>query len=79
LAAGHPPSSVTPAITIAIVTGSEHTLLVVADGDAVRHRSYAYGGAEVGNAEWMAGWAIGMAWLLLNHKPDPNPLRNMRP
>ena len=67
------PPDAAPAITVAIVTNSEHTLLVVADGDSVRHRSYAYGGAEVGNAEWMAGWAIGIGWLMLNQKPDPNP------
>jgi len=78
LASAHQAPGAPPAITVAIVTGSKRTLLVVADGDSVRHRSYAYGGPEVGNAEWMAGWAIGMAWLLLNHKPDPNPLVNAR-
>ena len=79
LARTYQPTSTSSAITAAIVSGSEQTLLVVADGDAVRHRSYAYGGAEVDNVDWMSGWAIGIAWLLVNHTPDPAPVASTRP
>lgn len=55
-------------IAIAIVSEVKGTAIAVADDHEVRSRTYAYGGVDVGGAEWASGWAMSMGWHLLIQK-----------
>jgi nicotinamide-nucleotide amidase len=55
-------------LAIGIVSDHAGTAICVTDGVTVRSRAYAYGGIDLGGAEWATGWGISMAWRLLREK-----------
>jgi nicotinamide-nucleotide amidase len=52
-------------LAIALITEESGTAISVTDGTETRTRTYAYGGRNVGGAEWASAWGMSMGWHLL--------------
>ncbi len=55
-------------LAITIISEPSHTVISLTNGQTIRNRAYAYGGIDLGGAEWASGWGISMAWRLIAEK-----------